>query len=251
MSVGPLLSAAKHLINKGQIAEARRLLHQAVSLEPNSADAWLMLAAVSAPQASLEYAQKALSLCPDKLAAREALAWAQRRVTEFEKINLELPASPIVIRQPGVYRPRLPARAAEPPSPVRVEPVAATPVYAPVREQPQPPYAPLHWRQFNWPLIIGSLLVSAVLFIAVFGPRLAPRDPMEEMHVAQVGETWLAAPYPPFTVPGFPLGSDKLGRDVFSQLLWAVRPTMILVSIVAGVRLALGIIIGLASGWSA
>jgi peptide/nickel transport system permease protein len=102
----------------------------------------------------------------------------------------------------------------------------------------------------NWPLIFGLGLALLVLGIAVFGPGLAPRDPMEEKHVAQVGDVWLAAPYPPFKVPGFPLGSDQLGRDVLSQLLWAARPTLILVTIVAAVRMVLGIVIGLAAGWS-
>jgi peptide/nickel transport system permease protein len=49
----------------------------------------------------------------------------------------------------------------------------------------------------------------------------------------------------PLTVPGFPLGSDQFGRDLPSRLLWGVRPTLVMVSFVAAVRLVLGMVIGL------
>jgi peptide/nickel transport system permease protein len=51
-------------------------------------------------------------------------------------------------------------------------------------------------------------------------------------------------------VPDFPFGTDQLGRDLYSQILWAVRPTLLLVTIAAVVRLLAGIIMGLASGWA-
>lgn len=109
----------------------------------------------------------------------------------------------------------------------------------------------LRLRRQNWPLLIGSLVILFVGFIAVAGPSLAPRDPLERTVVFQVNGKWLSAPFQPFSVPGFPFGTDSQGRDVLSQLLWAVRPTMITVLIVAVVRLAFGTLIGLASGWSA
>lgn len=250
MSVEPLLTAARHLINKGHIAEARQLLQQAAGLQPDSAEAWLMLAAVSPPQASLEYAQKAANADPHHPAVREALAWARRRVEDAERIQLELPPSPRVIKSPSNRLP-LPAPPSIKFSPPLPEAAPATTSALAPQPAARPARPPAAWnlRHFNWPLLFGGLLVLLVSFVAVFGPRLAPRDPMEELHVAQVGDTWLTAPYAPLAVPGMWLGSDKLGRDVLSQLLWAVRPTMILVSVVALVRLVAGIAVGLASGW--
>lgn len=102
----------------------------------------------------------------------------------------------------------------------------------------------------NWPLTLGALLVLGVLFIAVFGPQLAPRDPQAGSLVAKVGDKFVTAPFAPFTVPGFPLGSDERGRDLVSLLLWAVRPTLLLVALVTATRLGLGLLIGLTSGWS-
>jgi uncharacterized repeat protein (TIGR01451 family) len=103
--------------------------------------------------------------------------------------------------------------------------------------------------RFNWPLWSGSLIVLLVLLIAFIGPVLARRDPMQENMIIQVEEGWETPPFPPLNVPGFPLGSDQFGRDLLSRLLWAVRPTMIMVTIVAVVRLLLGTAIGVGAGW--
>jgi peptide/nickel transport system permease protein len=102
----------------------------------------------------------------------------------------------------------------------------------------------------NWHLILGCLVVLLVIVIAIAGPFLAPKDPLEEHTIIQIGDDWEVPPFPAFKVPGYPLGSDRFGRDLLSRLLWAVRPTMTLVSIVALVRLALGTLIGVIAGWS-
>jgi len=101
----------------------------------------------------------------------------------------------------------------------------------------------------NLPLVTGLMMVSFVLLIAVMGPHYAPHNPLEETRVIEVDGTWLNAPYPPFTVPGFPLGSDIWGRDVLSQMLWALRPTLLLVGYVALLRLLFGTVVGLIAGW--
>lgn len=101
----------------------------------------------------------------------------------------------------------------------------------------------------NWPLIIGSVMALLILALAIFGPTLAPQDPREQKLVLQVNGKWRIPPYPAFT-PGYPLGSDDLGRDLFSWLLWSVRPTLILVVVVAALRMILGLLIGVGAGWS-
>ncbi len=108
--------------------------------------------------------------------------------------------------------------------------------------------APLKVRP-NWTLIIGGLMALLILALAVCGPTLAPQDPREQKLIIQVGNKWLIPPYPAFT-PGYPLGSDNLGRDLFSWLLWSVRPTLILVVVVAALRMILGLLIGVGAGWS-
>lgn len=101
----------------------------------------------------------------------------------------------------------------------------------------------------NWPLLVGGILLASILALAIFGPTLAPNDPREQKLIIQVNGKWLKPPYPAFT-PGYPLGSDDLGRDLWSWLLWAVRPTLILVLLVAAIRLTVGVVIGVGAGWS-
>ena len=101
----------------------------------------------------------------------------------------------------------------------------------------------------NGPSSSVSSWCSLIRLPCLLWPTLAPKDPREQKLIIQIDDTWLTPPYPAFT-PGYPLGSDNLGRDLFSWLLWSVRPTMILVMIVALLRLALGLFIGDGAGWS-
>lgn len=104
-------------------------------------------------------------------------------------------------------------------------------------------------RSPNWPLRFGGTLVLAILCLAWWGPSLAPKDPMESTAILQVNGQWSTPPFPPLT-PGFPIGSDQFGRDLLSQLLWAIRPTLVMVIIIAVVRLGLGVSIGMVAGWT-
>ena len=104
--------------------------------------------------------------------------------------------------------------------------------------------------QLNAPLIIGGTLVGLLAILAIFGPMLAPHDPMENFFMLpdRNGDLQMA-PYDPGQVPGFPLGSDLDGRDIFSRLLWAVRPTLVLATLVTVIRLFVGTLLGFLEGW--
>ncbi len=102
----------------------------------------------------------------------------------------------------------------------------------------------------NWPLVIGAILVGFMTFLAVFGPSFAQQDPMKENYTLKVEGKIRVPPYPALEVSGYPLGTDRYGRDLLSRILWAVRPTMIMVVTVAGVRLVLGLVLGMVIGWS-
>jgi peptide/nickel transport system permease protein len=102
----------------------------------------------------------------------------------------------------------------------------------------------------NPPLVLGLILLAMIAFVAVFGPGLAVADPLKTNAGIQVNGQWFYPPYPPFSVPGFPLGSDLQGRDLLSRLLHGVRPTMILLTLAAITRLIIGAAIGMAAGWS-
>lgn len=107
-------------------------------------------------------------------------------------------------------------------------------------------------RRRNFPLWSGLLLVGLFIFIALFGPALAPIDPMEVFNdTIFIGEeTYIPSliPLPPFALGQFVLGTDNAGRDLLSRLLHAVRPTLILCAIIGTTRLLLGLLLGLLAG---
>jgi peptide/nickel transport system permease protein len=88
---------------------------------------------------------------------------------------------------------------------------------------------------------VGAVLVLALVATAILAPRLAPHGPKEAAF----------APYLPPSAE-FPLGTDQLGRDVLSRVIWGARLSLYvaLVSVVSGVTLGWlwGVITGYLGG---
>src|ERR1039458_7052464 len=93
---------------------------------------------------------------------------------------------------------------------------------------------------FRNPLaIFGAALILLFAFCAIFGPLIAPRDP------AFID---LAARLQPPSVHHL-FGTDELGRDLFSRILYGARIALIVgTSVVAG-SLLLGTIVGSLAGY--
>ncbi len=105
-------------------------------------------------------------------------------------------------------------------------------------------------KRINWPLLVGALITIFVLLLVIFGPDWARNDPMKENYALRIDGKIVRPPYSPLALPEYPLGTDQFGRDLLSRLLYAVRPTMLLVATVAMVRLVLGLLLGYLIGWS-
>lgn len=84
---------------------------------------------------------------------------------------------------------------------------------------------------------------------AVCAPLLAPHDPLaQDLFLGRMSPFWLDG-----AEPGYPLGTDSLGRDVLSRLLYGARIAL-LVAVVAGILTCLlgttlGLIAGYYRGW--
>jgi len=74
----------------------------------------------------------------------------------------------------------------------------------------------------DWTAVFGLVIVVGLLLAAVLAPVLAPHDPTFQHRdgLGPVGE-----PMPPGT-PGFPLGTDQIGRDELSRLLYGARVSL-------------------------
>jgi peptide/nickel transport system permease protein len=117
-------------------------------------------------------------------------------------------------------------------------------------EQPQPamslPHATSQRQLRAWRLLtrdplalLGLGVVVLVVLVALFAPWLAPHDPAKQFFE---GLTLEGAPLPPGG--NFPLGTDLLGRDVLSRLIYGAR-----VSLIVGV--AANAAAGYLQGWVA
>ena len=97
----------------------------------------------------------------------------------------------------------------------------------------------------NWRVLLGGGLLLALAIAAVFAPVLAPYDPLDQDLAAQlVPPDWQV-----FNAAAHALGTDSLGRDVLSRLIWGSRVALT-VALVAGALTALaGTALGLAAGF--
>lgn len=91
----------------------------------------------------------------------------------------------------------------------------------------------------NAMFILGLVIVLGVTFAAVFAPLIAPFDP-NELHLDAI----LKAP-----CAEFPLGTDRLGRDVLSRLLYGGRVSLWVGFVAVGISISIGALLGLVSGY--
>ena len=102
------------------------------------------------------------------------------------------------------------------------------------------------WRRFarNPISLIGLLILLVLVVAAIFGPALAPHDPYAQE---------LANRLTPPGSAGHLLGTDALGRDIFSRLIYGARITLsiavLVVVLVVPVGLAVGTLSGFLGGW--
>lgn len=86
--------------------------------------------------------------------------------------------------------------------------------------------------------IIGLVIVVALILIAIFAPFIAPYDPTE-----RVGR--------PFSVPSavHPLGTNDIGQDLFSELVYGTRVSLTVGLVAATVALLIGTTVGILAGF--
>src|SRR5881409_2054877 len=103
-------------------------------------------------------------------------------------------------------------------------------------------------RSEGFPLI-PSLILLTIMLVAIFAPALAPHNP----EVGVLGDRFRPPAWHTNGTVDHPLGTDHLGRDVLSRLIFGARSSVVvglMVIIVAGaVGTALGVISGYLGGW--
>lgn len=96
-----------------------------------------------------------------------------------------------------------------------------------------------------WPVWLAVAVLGVLAFVALFAPWLAPYDP------AQTFEGMYRLPA--FFMTGangqFFLGTDDVGRDLFSRLISGARVSLLAGAAVTVIAMATGVVLGAIAGW--
>jgi peptide/nickel transport system permease protein len=97
----------------------------------------------------------------------------------------------------------------------------------------------LHYLMRNKLAVIGGILVLLVFILSIFAPLVAPYDPSAiDIKSILVGPSF-----------SHPLGTDDLGRDVLSRMLWGGRISLEVGFVAVGIATIIGIILGALAGY--
>jgi len=108
----------------------------------------------------------------------------------------------------------------------------------PIRRRP---VALVELARRNRGVIVGLALVGALFLVALLAPVISPHDPI----ATAPDDAYL----PPLS-PHHLLGSDELGRDQLSRILWGARISLPVAFVAVAVGLLGGGLIGMASGYA-
>ena len=103
------------------------------------------------------------------------------------------------------------------------------------------------WYYFsrNKGAVIGLFVFTFILLLAIFAPLVSPHDPDDQNR-----QFLLAAP---FWMDGgswsFPLGTDAVGRDILSRLVFGARFSLFIGVVVVTLSVLSGVLIGLIAGY--
>jgi peptide/nickel transport system permease protein len=97
------------------------------------------------------------------------------------------------------------------------------------------------WRRFkhNRLALAGFCVVSFLVLIALFAPLIAPFDPLD-INIDNI----LSSPS-----ASHPLGTDDLGRDILTRMIYGSRISLSVGFVAMGIALAIGITIGSLAGY--
>ncbi|MDR2367830.1 MAG: ABC transporter permease [Deltaproteobacteria bacterium] len=88
--------------------------------------------------------------------------------------------------------------------------------------------------------LFGGLIVLSMFAVSWLAPVISPHDP-DRINVT--------ARFKPPLTPGHPLGTDSLGRDVLSRMIWGSRISLKVGFVAVGLATLIGLILGAFAGY--
>lgn len=104
---------------------------------------------------------------------------------------------------------------------------------------------PKIWRTLKrWP-VVPLVLLLLVVVSGVFAPWIAPEEPRKgNLRARMVPPVWLEGGSSQHL-----LGTDHLGRDIFSRIVYGARISLIVAAVTLGLGGTTGTVLGLLAGW--
>jgi peptide/nickel transport system permease protein len=101
------------------------------------------------------------------------------------------------------------------------------------------------WRALRrWP-IVPVLLLALVVVSGVMAPWIAPENPRKgDLRARMAPPVWLEGGSAEHL-----LGTDHLGRDIFSRIIHGARISLIVAAVTLGLGGTTGVVLGLLAGW--
>ncbi len=93
--------------------------------------------------------------------------------------------------------------------------------------------------------LVGLAVFAAILLAAVFAPVIAPHDPLEQ----NLGDNFKPPAWEEGGGATYPLGTDALGRDILSRLIYGARYSLLISIASVALGGALGFLVGLLAGY--
>ncbi len=104
----------------------------------------------------------------------------------------------------------------------------------------------LHSFLTNKLVLVALAMLIGLVFIAIFAPWIAPVDPLEQILRARLKPPiWDERGASPFY-----LGTDRLGRDVLSNIIFGLRISLLVGFFSVGISMIIGVILGLIAGYA-
>jgi ABC-type dipeptide/oligopeptide/nickel transport system permease subunit len=96
---------------------------------------------------------------------------------------------------------------------------------------------------------ISLLIIVAFILLAILAPLLAPQDPWKLGFKRNLPPAWVQNAARP-GLAQYPLGTDTLGRDIASRLIYGARTALVVALLAAPLAAIFGTLIGLVAGYA-
>jgi len=87
--------------------------------------------------------------------------------------------------------------------------------------------------------VVGLVVIASFILLALFASVVAPYDP--------IATSWTLVRKPPSALHWF--GTDDLGRDILSRVIFGARASLVAGAIAVGIALSIGVPFGLLAGY--